>query len=150
MRLTVYLGMLHAAEQALAESWRRVADGHAAEADLHHLGHQLGDRADARVALLAPLTARYGEQYDDEPERLEATGLGSLRSGPLGLLRDLQDLHVLASFVGTTWDLVGQAAQAVRDREAIDAATTAQPQVRNEIAFLRTRMEQAAPQALAG
>ena len=123
MGLAVYLGMLHAAEQTLAESWRLVADGHTAEADLHHLGHQLGGRADARVDMLAPLTERYGERYDDEPERLEAQGLGSLRSGPVGLLRDLQDLYLLASFVAITWDLVGQAAQATRDRAAIDAST---------------------------
>lgn len=150
MGLAVYLGMLHAAEQTLADSWRLVADGHAAEADLHHLGHQLGERADGRVARLAPLTERYGERYDDEPERLEAEGLGSLRAGPVGLLRDLQDLYLLASFVAITWDLVGQAAQATRDREALDAVAHAQPEVRNQIAFLRTRMEQAAPQALAG
>ncbi|SFN54950.1 hypothetical protein SAMN05216207_101672 [Pseudonocardia ammonioxydans] len=150
MGLTVYLGMLHAAERTLAESWRLVADGHAAEADLHHLGHLLGDRADARVARLAPLTERYGERYDDEPERLEAEGLGSLREGPLGLLRDLQDLYLLASFVAMTWDLVGQAAQATRDREALDAVAYARPQVRNQMGFLRTRLEQAAPQALAG
>lgn len=150
MRLPVYLGMLHAAEQTLADSWRLLADGHAAEADLHHLGHTLGERTAERVARLAPLTERYGERYDDEPERLEAQGLGSLREGPLGLLRDLQDLYLLASFVAITWDMVEQAAQATRDREAIAAAAEAGPEVRRQIGFLRTRMEQAAPQALAG
>ncbi|MBO4236157.1 hypothetical protein [Pseudonocardia alni] len=150
MRLAVYLGMLHAAERALADGWRTIADGHVAEADLHHLGHDLARRADGRITRLTPLTKRYGEQPDDEPQRLCTEGLGPLRDGPLGLLRDLQDLHTLATFVATTWDLVRQATQATRDTDALHTVDWARPQVSNDMAFLRTRMHQSAPQALTG
>ena len=40
----------------------------------------------------------------DEPERLHADGLTSTREGEIGLLRDLQDLHLLATLVQTHLD----------------------------------------------
>ncbi|MFP5070979.1 hypothetical protein ACLFMI_15120 [Pseudonocardia nantongensis] len=149
MRLPIYLGMLHDAEQTLAESWRRVADGHAAEADVHHLGHQLAGQCDRHIQALRPLVAHYGEQPDDEPERLAAQGLSQVRSGPVGLLRDLQDLYLLASFVAITWDLVEQAGQAIRDPDLLAAVRSCREESTTQVAFLRTRLEQAAPQALA-
>ncbi len=149
MHLDTYVGLLHSAERTLADSWRLVADGHAAEADVHHLGHTLARQCDQHIDRLAPLVGRYGERRDDEPERLQAEGLTELRSGPVGLLRDLQDLYLLACFVSITWDLVGQAAQATRDTEALDTVTACRAQTATQVAFLRTRLEQAAPQALA-
>lgn len=149
MQLPTYLGLLHDAEQTLADSWRLVADGHAAEADVHHLGHTLAQQCDEHLAQLGPLVARYGERRDDEPERLRAQGLSDLRSGPVGLLRDLQDLYVLASFVTITWDLIEQAGQALRDTELLDVVDACRKDSSTQVAFLRTRLEQAAPQALA-
>ena len=145
MHLPTYLGLLHDAEQTLADSWRLVADGHTAEADVHHLGHTLADQCDDHITRLTPLTARYGERRDDEPERLQAQGLTELRSGPVGLLRDLQDLYPLASFVSITWDLIGQAAQATRDTDALATVAACRNQTVTQVAFLRTRLEQAAP-----
>ena len=61
---------------------------------------------------LAPIIQRYGEADDvDEPERLHAAGLAETRKGEVGLLRDLQDLHVLATLVQTTWTVIAQGAQ---------------------------------------
>ena len=52
---------------------------------------------------------RYGQTTsDDEPERLHAEGLAQTRTGPVGLLRDLQDLYLLVSFVEMTWTVVGR------------------------------------------
>lgn len=149
MQLPTYLGLLHDAEQTLAESWRTVADGHRAEADVHHLGHELADQCDEHLTRLTPLVDQYGERRDDEPERLRAQGLPGSRSGPVGLLRDLQDLYLLASFVTITWDLVEQAGQALRDRDLLSTVAACRDESQRQVAFLRTRLEQAAPQALA-
>jgi hypothetical protein len=47
----------------------------------------------AAVAVLeAPLVDRYGEQRDEEPERLYHGLFDGTRSGSFRLLRDLQDL----------------------------------------------------------
>jgi len=72
MHLATYLGLLHAAERTLGDSFRQVASGHRAEADVHQMCLQLAAQCDAHVEALAPLTGRYGQAREDEPERLHA------------------------------------------------------------------------------
>ena len=150
--LATYVGMLHRAEHTLAESFRTVGQAHAAEADVFHLCQALARMSDEHVRLLAPLAQRYGEEAagDDveEPERLHADGLAEGREGAVGLLRDLQDLHVLGTLVQTTWTVVYQGAQGVRDRELMSAAQTANSSTSRQLSWLNTRMKAAAPQAL--
>lgn len=150
MNLAVYLGLLHSSEQTLAESFRMVADGHPAEADVHHLCRRLAGQCERHVSALAPLTQEYGEEPQHEPERLQAQGLASTRSGPVGLLRDLHDLYLLAAFVDLTWTLVGQAGRAARDSRLIEVVADCEDETAVQLAWLRTRLKQAAPQALAG
>jgi hypothetical protein len=149
MMVAVYIGMLHSAEQTLADAFRTVADGHTDEPDVHFLCHTLADQCQAHVDALTPAVRRYGEQRsDDEPERLKAQGLSGVRSGPLGLLRDLQDLYILANFVDITWTLLYQAASALRDRDLLAVIARCEKQTGTQLDWLRTRLKQAAPQAL--
>ena len=59
-----------------------------------------------------------GAADDDEPERLHADAIEEPRSGPLGLLRDLQDLYLLASLTDVTWTMVEQAGPGAAGRAA--------------------------------
>ena len=107
--------------------------------------------SDTHRELLAPVVQRYGEDDSDgvdEPERLHASGLAQVRSGEIGLLRDLQDLHVLADLVQTTWTVLAQGAQGLRDHELLDVAHQAGAGTARQIAWLDTRLKAAAPQAL--
>ncbi|PYY55896.1 MULTISPECIES: hypothetical protein [unclassified Curtobacterium] len=149
MLLPVYLGLLHHAEQSLAESFRQVAEGHAAEPDVFHLCHTLAKQCDDHADALGPVIERYGEaDSEDEPERLHADALSSTRSGPVGLLRDLQDVYVLASLVDITWTMVQQAGRGLRDEELLVVVRQCSAQTELQLSWLRTRMKQAAPQAL--
>ncbi len=148
MMLPVYLGLLQKAEQALASSYRRVAEGHGAEPDVYHLCRTLAEQCDQHEQVLAPVIERYGESPDDEPERLHAEKMSETRSGPVGLIRDLQDLYLLANLVDMTWMMVKQAALGLRDEELIGVATECDAQVKLQLRWLTTRMKQAAPQAL--
>lgn len=149
MKLPIYLGLLHKSEQTLAESFRQVAEGHGAEPDVHFLCLSLADQCGAHENVLAPIVKRYGEVAEvDEPERLHADGLSETRSGPVGLLRDLQDLYLLASFVDITWTMIKQAAQGVADKELLDVVQRCESETKTQLAWLSTRMKQAAPQAL--
>jgi hypothetical protein len=148
MHLATYLGMLHRGEQTLASSYRQVADGHPDEPDVVHTCALLAQECDAHVRRLEPLVRRYGEEPSGEPERLHAVGLSETRTGPLGLLRDLHDLYVLASFVDLTWILVGQAGQGARDEEIGAAVTASAGELTRHLSFLKTRTKEAAPQAL--
>ena len=149
MNLAIYLGMLRQAEQTLAASFRQVADGHGAEPDVHFLCHTLAGQCEQHSKLLLPIVRRYGEETsDNEPDRLHAEGLSTTREGPVGLLRDLQDLYLLATLVDITWTMVKQAGSALHDAELLDVVGQCDAQTAVQLRWLQTRMKQAAPQAL--
>lgn len=146
--LTTYIGLADHSEKTLAESFRAVAEGHAHVADVFHTCQMLAGWSEDNRQALAPIIDRYGEADVDEPERLHAAGLAEAREGEIGLLRDLQDLHVLASLVQTTWTVIAQGAQGLRDRDLLDVAHRANDQTSRQLTWLNTRMKTAAPQAL--
>lgn len=149
MKLPVYLGLLDEAEETLAKSYRTVSEGHGEEPDVHFLLQTLAKQCDAHREALRPLIDRYGEDVEGEEEhRLTADGVKDIRSGPLALLLDLQDLYVLANHVDVTWMLVKQAAMGARDHELQRAVSNAEVDTEEQISWMRTRMKQAAPQAL--
>jgi len=148
MFLANYLGLLHQSELDLAEGFRKVANGHAAEVDVYHICNTLAKQCGAHAEGLKPFVDRYGEQRDDEPERLYHDLFDETRSGSFGLLRDLHDLYVMANFCDITWTMIGQAAQGAGDRELLETVNALEGQTSTQIKWLKTRMKQAAPQTL--
>lgn len=148
MFLANYLGLLHQSELDLAEGFRKVAGAHAADVDVYHLCNTLAEQCDAHAEKLKPFVDRYGEQRDEEPERLYHELFDETRSGSFGLLRDLQDLYVMANFCDITWTMIGQAAQGAGDVELYETVNSLEDQTRIQIKWLRTRMKEAAPQTL--
>lgn len=150
--LATYVALADRTERTLADSLRTVSEGHAKYPDVFFTCQTLAQMSDHHIEWLGPTVQRYGEQsadqHLDEPERLHAAGLAEVRSGPVGLLRDLQDLLVLATLVQTTWTVIGQAAQGMRDEELLAVARKATSQTTRQVAWLNTRMKVAAPQAL--
>ncbi|MET9230246.1 hypothetical protein [Lentzea sp. NPDC003310] len=148
MHLATYLGLLHTSLGTLAGAFREVADGHGDEPDVRHTCEVLAARIDRQAERLAPVVERYGEHREAEPERLHAAEFEQVRSGGVGLLRDLQDLYALASFTDITWTVVGQAAQGLRDKELVDVVSACEQDTARQLAWLKTRIKQSAPQAL--
>jgi hypothetical protein len=148
MQLANYLGYLHTAELNLAEGFRKVADGHAEEADVYHTCNTLAKQCETHAEQLKPFVDRYGEEAPEEPNRLYHDLFDETRSGGLGLLRDLHDLYLMASTCDISWTMIGQAAQGARDRELLEVVNACDGQTATQIKWLRTRMKQAAPQAL--
>jgi len=150
--LATYVGLLHRAEQTLADSLRTVGSGHAAEVDVFYTCGTLAAMSEDHVRRLTPVADRYGEQRAggdvQEPERLHADGLAETREGGVGLLRDLQDLIVLATLVQTSWTVVLQAAQGLRDTELIEIVEYCAQETVRQIQWLNTHLKATAPQAL--
>lgn len=149
--LATYLALAHRGEQTLAESFDTVGNGHAEHPDVLFICQALAAMCRAHVDQLEPVVARYGEETGpevEEPERLHADGVAQTRGGPVGLLRDLQDLHMLADLVQTTWTAIGQAAQGLRDEELLQLSLAARADVERQVSWHLTRMKAAAPQAL--
>lgn len=106
------------------------------------------EHCDGRANALEPVIARQDAPEEPAPDRLHADPMTSARGGPVGLLRDLQDLYQLANLTDITWVLVGQAAYGARDRELIALVGECSPQVVAQVDWLRMRMKSAAPQTL--
>ena len=148
MHLANYLGYLHRAELDLADAFRKIGAAHAAESDVFHAGNTLAKQCEAHAEKLAPFVDRYGEDAPEEPERLYHDLFDETRSGSLGLLRDLHDLYIMASACDIAWTMIGQAAQGTGDRELLGVVDSCEKETATQLKWLRTRMKQAAPQAL--
>lgn len=148
MHLVTYLDLLKTSETTLGSSFTVVSAGHAPDADVHWTTARLARQCAAHADALAPVLARLAPPDEPAPERLHVQGMTAARGGPAGLLRDLQELYQLTGLVDITWTLVGQAAQALRDRGLLDVVDTCAPQTAAQLGWLRTRMKAAAPQTL--
>ena len=119
MHLAHYLALLHRSQTELGDAFRTVAHSHADEHDVHAICEKLAAQCDRHAEQLRPFAERYGEDANGEPDRLHREIFGGPREGPLGLLRDLHDLYLMACECDIAWTLVGQAAQGVaRSRAA--------------------------------
>jgi hypothetical protein len=148
VQLAHYLGLLHGAEDGLAEAFRAVGTAHADESDVAAICLVLAQQCEAHAQGLHPFARRYGEQAEDEPERLHSDLLQAPRTGKIGLLRDLHGLYLMASECDICWMLTGQAAQGARDTDLHDLVRACEGETAGQIRWLRSRMKQAAPQAL--
>jgi hypothetical protein len=148
VQLAHYLGLLHRSETELADAFRDLGEGHSDEPDVHHICMTLARECDQHAEKLKPFADRYGEEAEDEPERLHSELFDGIREGPLGLLRDLHDLYLMAAECDLAWTMVGQAAQGARDRDLVEVVNACEGETAIQIQWVKTRMKQAAPQVL--
>jgi hypothetical protein len=148
VQLAHYLGLLHRAEANLADAFREVGAAHAEEPDVRILCGKLADDCARHTEQLKPFAERYGEDAPTQPDRLHSELFSGTRSGGLGLLRDLHDLYLMATECDIAWTLVGQAAQGARDAELFAVVEVCEGETAVQLKWLKTRMKQAAPQAL--
>jgi hypothetical protein len=148
MYLAHYLGLLHRSQLDLAKAFRQVATDHREEPDVFHECLMLAQQCDDHASRLEPYVERYGENAPEEPDRLHAELFSGTRSGPLGLLRDLHDLYLMATECDISWVLVGQAAQGARDEGLLGVVQRCDRETATQLSWLKTRMKQAAPQTL--
>jgi hypothetical protein len=149
MQLTHYLGLLTRAQTELAGAFREVGAGHRNEPDVFHTCERLASQCEKTGQELRPFAERYGQDADDdEPERLHSELFTGTRSGPLALLRDLHDLYLMACESAISWTVIRQASQGARDPALLELATRGETMTDGHVAWITTRIKQAAPQAL--
>lgn len=147
MRLAHYLGLLHRAQMRLGDALDQVADAHRDEADVFHTCQRLARQCANHARQLDPFARRYAEDAPNEPDRLHSELFRGTRSG-IGLLRDLHDLYLMAAECDMCWTVIGQAAQGSRDEELLAIVQRCEDETALQLKWLRTRIKQAAPQAL--
>jgi hypothetical protein len=149
---------LHRAENDLAVELQQVADRHHADADVFHLGHQLAKWSQDHVRALADIGTRYGLELEREPDsasgvastvREVVADLASRRKEPaMLLLADMRKLHKMAAGTSVDWDVLGQAAQALQDRDLLAVTEKCHPQTERQEKWAKTVIKEVAAQAL--
>jgi hypothetical protein len=148
MHVGLYLKMVKDSEKELQEAFKRVADHHQEEPDMEEICTLLSSWSQSKAASADRFIHQYGEQRDREPQRLYSDLFQGPRRGGLALLRDLHDLWLMATEAQIAWTLLGQAAQVLRDEDFMETCEHNVKQTHRQIAWLKTRSKQAAPQTL--
>ena len=148
MLLAHYLSLLARSQRRLAESFLALGDAHPDEVELRRTGSRLAAQCVDHADRLQPFVDRYGKDVDEEPSDLHVDLFHGPRTGPLGMLRDLHDLYLMASECDIVWTLVGQAAQGARDRELLEVVSSCEGETAIQLRWLQTQLRQAAPQVL--
>jgi hypothetical protein len=148
MHLGHYLGLLHRTQVKLGEAYGEVGAAHREEPDVFNICERLSAQCQRHAEHLEPFARRYAEEAPDEPDRLYSELFTGSRTGGIGLLRDLQDLYLMAAQCEICWAVVGQAAYGARDEKLLEVVRTCESETGTQLKWLRTRMKQAAPQAL--
>jgi ferredoxin-nitrate reductase len=143
-----YLGLMEGSEQALAEALEAVAKAHREEPDIFNECHMLARWSREELASLRKVITRYGEAKEAEPNRLRKAISPQLRKTGLGLVRDLHDCWLLAQESHMSLVILDQAAKALRDGEMQALVERVDFQNGRQLEWLKTRIKQAAPQAL--
>ncbi len=161
MKLDVAISEVRDAEYALGRELNALGERHKADHDVFHLSQTLQRIARANLERLAVQAERHGVEIDPsgvseehgagllEHAREKSSELVGRRPEPgLLLLRDLRALHLLYAEASIDYVILGQGAQAARDRELLDAVTHCHPQTLRGLRWTVTRLKTTAPQVL--
>jgi hypothetical protein len=147
MHLPHYIRLAHEANGALSDAWTKLADGHSDEIDVRILCQQFSAASNDHAQQLAGFIPTVGDRVEPTEEFVTWSFRGP-RSGGLGLVRDLHEMLLLTTECDLMWTLLEVGAQGVRDGDLLKLAESGLSQTKRELDWLRSRLKQAAPQAL--
>jgi hypothetical protein len=148
MNLGHYLRVLRVALLNLQAACLEVGSAHDDEPDVEIDCTKFARRCARQAETLAPFFERYEAGASEPSARLHRTLFDGASDGPLGLLRDLHDLYLMTCDCDISWTMVAQGAQGARDAALLEVVRASEPHTAIQVAWIRSRMKQAAPQAL--
>lgn len=148
MHIGNYINMMHKSGLDIAKAFRLVAKEHGDEPDIEETCQLLAEWADDLVQKIEPFTQKYSSEKNKEPDRLMRTLFKEPRKGSMGLLRDLQDLWLMASEAEVCCIILRQAASGLHDKDLIQVCNEIEKKAKRQSSWLLTRMKSAATQTL--
>lgn len=157
--LALLLADLHEGEQDMVHRLRRAAHQHATDYDVRHGATQLSRWSQDHVSRLAQAGSDHGLKLSATAEgdgegiieqlvEKSAKALGRRSEPALVLLRDLRELHLSAARNNVNWEMLSQAAKALRDQSLQELVKACQPQVVRQMHWTTTLIKELSPQAL--
>ena len=148
MHIARYIGLTLEAEQAWIDALALVARRHPDEPDIRDGLRLLSRWAQDHLLTLGSITNRLGLLRSLSPSGLQKALFRGGRGDSLGLLRDLQDLFLMATQTRSCWTVLLHAARALKDIELEWAAEYCGGETVRALAWLDTRIHQTTPQAV--
>jgi len=111
-------------------------------------GIDIGVKGDQPGGFVRPYVNRHGERREGEPEALDQALLVERSQSAFGLLRDLQDLWLMANENTISVAVLLQGARALGDRDLEKGLQGVENRNEHQRTWLLTRIRQAAPQTL--
>ncbi|MGA5214769.1 hypothetical protein ACPCAE_01650 [Streptomyces cinereoruber] len=173
--VTIVLHALHQGERDLVDGLVALSERHRAEHEVHHVATDVADWSREHVRRLAGTAAHYGLDLDgpsegpsDGPSPGPFAMPGSFASsGPFAapgrkapegaddglgpgllLLRDLRGTHLAAAYNSLHWEMLAQAAQALRDHRLLALASFCHPRTLRQMRWTNTLLKTLSPQSL--
>ena len=162
MKIGPALEHLHSSQRDLADELQALAERHATDHDVYHVGGMLAERCDRLAKGLGPFLEAYGQDEPDDEgsdivrtfaervRRTTAAMVGRSDKAGLLLLRDLRELYVHAQETEIDWTIARQGALVARDQALDITCLTGMQETERVVRWLKTRIKEGAPQALAG
>jgi hypothetical protein len=160
MKLGVGIDDVQEAEMELAKQLVSLAERHLSESDVYHMSLARAHVCAEHVWRLRPFVDRYDAHTVDvedatTPGLLDtlrqgaAKGLGHMSVSGLVLVKDLRETYIAAHRAEIGWIVLQQAAKAARDTELLAVVGVCAEEAEQTWKWLRTRIKQSAPEALA-
>ncbi|HYH32629.1 MAG TPA: hypothetical protein VD903_19835 [Pseudonocardia sp.] len=158
-KLPLVLRELHRSETSLGRDLLAVADRHPADHEIFHVARDIAHWSQIHVRRLAEVGRDHGARLNPAPrwELPVVAGLaqragGALRTRPetgLLLLADLRRVHRKAAGVSLDWELLAQAAQAMKKRDLLELAQDCHPQTLRVMRWANAHLKVTSPQVIA-
>lgn len=157
------LAELHEGEHDMVRRLRRAAHQHATDYDVRHGATEVSRWSEDHVQRLAEAGTRFGLRLSPNSDGggdgdgdgvvqqvLEKTAkaMGRRPEPALLLLRDLRELHLSAARNNLDWEMLAQAAKALRDTPLLELTKACQPHTVRQMHWTNTLIKELAPQAL--
>ncbi|MFL6112188.1 MAG: hypothetical protein ACJ786_12665 [Catenulispora sp.] len=150
---------LHEGEHDMVQRLRRAAHQHATDYDVRHGATEVSRWSEDHVQRLAEAGTRFGLRLSPDADGsgdgviqqlLEKTAeaMGRRPEPALLLLGDLRELHLSAARNNLDWEMLAQAAKALRDAPLLELAKACQPHTVRQMHWTNTLIKELAPQAL--
>jgi ferredoxin-nitrate reductase len=143
-----YIGLLDESEKRLVKAFQQIRETHPDEPDIDALCRMFSEWSQEAKSLLRPFVEQYGKRSEGEPERLDEALIVKRNQRGFDMLRDLHDLWLLVNESMMSLNVLEQAARALRDDGLLDTLKHMQERNERQLVWLKTRINQAAPQVL--
>ena len=146
--LPICLGFTRASERELADAFHAMADRHSRDFEIRQGCMTFVQWSEAHLKTLERFTDQHGVTINSDPARVHSSLFHGMRIGGYGLLRDLQDLLLLAHQARTSWTAIAQAAKELKDADMAQVALDCGSENDRQIDWLCTHIKLTAPHAL--